>query len=183
MGSSLSSWPATKGQGWTIPLWLAAGERLCTPRVLLRTWGPLLFVTMINDLKPSGWTHKFMDDTTLSECIKPFEQIVWRKKLTTDFLNNWFVHVDSNMILNQTRTKEMLISFRKADMQPDAIQFLSMAMPWRGSLTGGMDIKWLNLDTPHRYHYKKASNRLFLLTHLGQGSDKMTCSTTTCTPR
>lgn len=58
-----------------------------------------------------------MEDTTLSECLKAFGDS--KLQIDTDFLNNWLA--SNNMRLNETKAKEMVISFRKSDIHPESI--------------------------------------------------------------
>ena len=68
--------------------------------------GPLCFVSLINDLHPICITHKFVDDTTLSEIILSKEQSNMQTHLNS--VSKWS---ESNLMkINWKKTREMVIA-------------------------------------------------------------------------
>ena len=67
--------------------------------------GPLVFLIMIDDLRPGMMTHKFMDDTTISEVIK--KRQVSQIESAVDELISW--SPDNRMNVNTRKTKEMIL--------------------------------------------------------------------------
>ena len=78
--------------------------------------GPLLFIIMINDLKPQALTYKFMDDTSMSESFLDQSSIQEAVNYTTKWSE------ENNMKLNPDKTKDLLICFKKN--KPDIPQIL-----------------------------------------------------------
>ena len=79
--------------------------------------GPLLFIIHISDLEPKSRTHKFMDDTTISEAYKCIKDSVLQ--VDADSVVQW--SKENNMIINARKTKEMIIDFRKDYVSPEAL--------------------------------------------------------------
>ena len=69
--------------------------------------GILLFIIMINDLKTSSPTFKFVD-TTLFDISNSINDNL---QLSVDIIYDWSVR--NNMKINLNKTKEMIICFRK----------------------------------------------------------------------
>jgi len=80
--------------------------------------GPLLFVLLIDDLRPQCHHIKFMDDTTLTETIKAQQASQMQNDL--DAVLDW--SVSNNMVLNAKKTKNMLISFKHRPTMIDTIK-------------------------------------------------------------
>ena len=80
--------------------------------------GPLLFIILINDLHPPLPTAKFVDDTTIHESFSdPKDSSL---QVSTDAILQW--SSNNKMQLNATKTKEILISFkRKSETIPRII--------------------------------------------------------------
>ena len=70
--------------------------------------GPLLFLTMVNDLRTQDNLVKYVDDSTLWEVLSENVQSELPSKVNDCV--NWASH--SDMKLNPSKTKEMLVSFR-----------------------------------------------------------------------
>ena len=71
--------------------------------------GPLCFVSLINDLHSTCLTHKFVDDTTLSELILSKEQSDMQNHLNS--VSKW--SESALMKINWKKTKEMVIAQAK----------------------------------------------------------------------
>jgi len=76
--------------------------------------GPLIFIILIDDLQPQLLTHKFVDDTTLSEIAKGSTSEMQR---TVDELVKWSKLNCLN--INSNKTKELVIgSLSKESVVP-----------------------------------------------------------------
>lgn len=67
--------------------------------------GPLVFLILIDNLRPDLLTHKFVDDTTLSEVVG--KRQVSQMQSAVDELINW--SVANKMNINTRKTKEMVL--------------------------------------------------------------------------
>ena len=153
VGSSYSQWSQINGG-------VPQGTKL----------GPLLFITMINDLELSLPIVKYVDDTTIfeiktssSNSVLPEaakEVSVWSK--------------ENNMKLNPTKTKEMHISFSKqSDILPpvviDDINIETVSSAKLLGVTVSSDLKW-NLHIHNVY--SKAAQRLYYIIMLRRSGVK-----------
>ena len=67
--------------------------------------GPLTFIILIDDLRPSCLTHKYIDDTTMTEILKKAANSCMQS-----FVDDLVKQSTNNaMKINQRKTKEMLI--------------------------------------------------------------------------
>jgi hypothetical protein len=67
--------------------------------------GPLSFIILIDDLKLSCLTHKFVDDTTVTEILSRRQQSSMQQ-----YYNELVDWTDSNLMrINDSKTKEMII--------------------------------------------------------------------------
>ena len=78
--------------------------------------GVLLFLLMISDLKPDSETIKFVDDTTSFDISNEMNN---RLQDSANYINDW--SRDNDMCLNRTKTKEMIICFKKDYVPPPNI--------------------------------------------------------------
>ena len=120
--------------------------------------GPLTFIMLVDKLQTSCMTHKFVDDTTLSEIVA--------KSATSYMQECCNEHVEQSqearMIVNGRKTKEMMIGPILKDPPPDLL--LNDTVVDRVSTVHvSNDLKW----TEHvRAVTKKASSRLHFLKQL-----------------
>jgi len=76
--------------------------------------GPLIFLILIDDLQPQLLTHKYVDDTTVSEILARDEDS--RMQSALDELTAWS---DSNcMNINSKKTKEMILGPLRKQQPP-----------------------------------------------------------------
>ena len=132
--------------------------------------GPILFILTINDLQPQQCkTHKYMDDTTITECLGPMERSNMPHILQE--VNEWSNRHKMN--LNATKTKEMVVSFTKTPF-PDELE-LNNAMIKRVNhckllgITIQCDLKW---DIHINHVLSKAARRIFFLASLRRAGVK-----------
>ncbi len=128
--------------------------------------GPLAFVVFISDmpLEQPVFAHKYMDDTTLSECYNNPDES--HMQSATDQVVRWS---DSNkMRVNTKKTKEMVISFKRPAQVPDpiVIEGNPLEQVHFFKLLG----IWISDDLTWHYHANsicaKASPRLYFLRQL-----------------
>ena len=132
--------------------------------------GPILFLVMINDLRFDVPTVKYVDDTTVYECIPKNGSS--RLQFEADALSQW---CDSNGAkINTRKTVELRIDFSKLprETSPIYIDFSDISTVSSTKLLGVIvndDLSWSqNTDVI----CKKASQRLHYLVHLrGAGLD------------
>jgi len=67
--------------------------------------GPLIFIILIDDLRPRLLTHKFVDDTTLSEIM--VKGTTSKMQEAVDDLITW--SQTSRLNINSKKTKEMVL--------------------------------------------------------------------------
>ena len=126
--------------------------------------GPLLFLVMINDLKPPNPTTKFVDDTTVYE-IKPLTGPGTLQQ-SLNIIQEW--SHDNDMRLNPSKTKQLSLnfSFQKQASQILFIENEQIDHEKVVKLLGLLiqeDLKW---DSHVDKIVKKASQRLRILTVL-----------------
>ena len=128
--------------------------------------GPLTFIMLIDKLQTSCMTHKFVDDTTLSEIVAKFATSRMQE-CCNDLVEQT---QEVRMIVNDRKTKEMIIGPILKDPPPDLL--LDNTVVDRVStfkLLGvhvSNDLKW----TEHvRAVTSKASSRLHFLKQLKRG--------------
>lgn len=122
--------------------------------------GPLTFLILINDLLAGCNVHKFVDDTTLTECIRqPSDSNMCH--FITEVLK-W--SADNNMNINWTKTKEMIIgSAANSQIPPlivDGHQISRVNMYKLLGVCVNSDLKW---DNHVNAICSKASSRLYFL--------------------
>ena len=144
--------------------------------------GPILFLIMVNDLvvdHDRRW--KFVDDTSVSEVINKNE--MGKMQCLVNDINTWCMK--NEMKLNQTKCKDMIISFALEHPKLDPI-FLEEheLVPVSSAKILGMyisvDLKW---NTHITHIVSKASKRLYFLRLLKRsGVDRYSLLTvfTTC---
>ena len=124
--------------------------------------GPILFLIMINDLVTDHdrrW--KFVDDTSVSEVINKGEQ--GKMQSLVNVINTWCT--DNDMKLNQSKCKDMIISFAKDRPKLDPIFVNNHELVPVSSVKVlgtyiSADMKW---NTHISYIVSKASKRLYFL--------------------
>ena len=126
--------------------------------------GPILFLIMVNDLvvdHDRRW--KFVDDTSVSEVINKNE--MGKMQSLVNVINTWPWCLNNDMKLNQTKCKDMIISFALEHSKLDPIfieEHELVPVPWAKIL--GMyisvDLKW---NTYITHIVSKASKRLYFL--------------------
>ena len=123
--------------------------------------GPLLFLLMANDLKPSENTVKYVDDTTVWEVLSKNTQSCIPS--TVAQCAEWASR--NNMKLNPTKTKEVVVNFstRPPSHSPIVIDGTEVDLVSQAKLLGvviSSDLKWnQHVDAI----CKKASKRLYAL--------------------
>jgi len=103
--------------------------------------GPLIFIILIDDLRPQLLTHKFVADTTLSEIAKGSTSEMQR---TVDELVKWSKLNCLN--INSNKTKEMVIgSLSKESVVPLTVASTTVQRVPVYKILGVMvnyDLKW-----------------------------------------
>lgn len=126
--------------------------------------GPLLFVLMINDLHLPSLCHKYMDDTTVTEILKRFQDSKMQ-----DLANatcQW--SKENNMRLNKKKTKQMAISFKRSsdpipELRIDGIDIEHVSTFKLLGVHISNDMSW---NEHVDQITKKANKRIFYLRHL-----------------
>ena len=133
--------------------------------------GPLLFLIMVNDLKVSDDSVKFVDDTTLREIITSAQSSTSVLQPQIDECSSWVAR--NNMKLNPTKTKEIRVCFSTYDVEalpPLTIDGCTISVVSHAKLLGliiSEDLKWvLHVD----FICKKAAKRLYALRLLKRSS-------------
>ena len=111
-----------------------------------------------------AWLSKFSDDTTVIGCVNNANKSVYREEVQR--LAGWCKN--NSLVLNISKTKEMIIDFRKKKtpihplfidsaevLQADSVKFLG--------LTISKDLSWCNNSIDI---IKKAQKRMYFLRHL-----------------
>jgi len=65
--------------------------------------GPLTFIVLIDDLNTDCMNHKFVDDTTLSECIDTDKGQASQMDVNVTQLLNWSSNNHMNVNLKKTK--------------------------------------------------------------------------------
>jgi len=141
--------------------------------------GPLTFVILIDSLRPGCLTHKFVDDTTMTETLSKSE--VSSMQTFVDELVQQAT--EAGMIVNGRKTKEMLIGPIHKDLpQSVTLSGTPVERVTTFKLLGvhvANDLKWAHhVDAIT----SKISSRLYLLKQLkrsGAGPDDLLCFYTT----
>ncbi len=135
--------------------------------------GPLLFITMINDMDLSLPAVKYVDDTTPTPYqAKKKGKLPPTSKLqeAADKIHKWTC--ENNMVLNAKKTKEMFICFSKRPNVPPniVIDQTDIEVVTCTKLLGvhiSNDLKWhKHIDTI----YSKAASRIYFLCMLKHAS-------------
>ena len=128
--------------------------------------GPLCFIIFMNDMKlhDKVLTHKYIDDITLTESISATNKGYLQEAVHT--VKEW--SDNNNMRLNETQTKEMLISLKKnaIETQPLLINKKAIERVTHFKILG----VWLSdtLSWSHHVHHmtSRASPRLYYIKQL-----------------
>ena len=83
----------------------AAGASHSVPSGYVAPSGPLIFIVLIDDLRLTVLTHKFLDDTTVSEIV--IKDTASEMQHTVDVLTEW--SEVNHMTVNSKKTKEMVL--------------------------------------------------------------------------
>ena len=133
--------------------------------------GPLLFLIMVNDLKVSDDSVKFVDDTTLWEIITSPQSSASVLPAQISECSSWVAK--NNMKLNPTKTKEIRVCFSTYDtaaLPPLIVDGCNISVVSHAKLLGliiSEDLKWvLHVD----FICKKAAKRLHALRLLKRSS-------------
>ena len=125
--------------------------------------GPLIFIILIDDLKPQLLTHKFVDDTTLSETIAKGSTSEMQRAV--DELVNWSQLNCLN--INSNKTKEMVLgSLSKEFVVPLTVSSSIVERVSVYKILGVMvnsDLKW---DDHVAVITSKAGKRLWFMKQL-----------------
>ena len=128
--------------------------------------GPLCFVVYISDMSfPSNmWIHKYIDDTTISEQINSDNESQLQQ--AADAMETW--SHENQMKINASKTKEMLISYKKTkpvatrveigSKQIDCVSTFKLLGVWLQN-----DLLW---NAHVNYICTRASPRLYYLRQL-----------------
>jgi hypothetical protein len=135
--------------------------------------GPMLFLSHINDLKPSNNVVKYVDDTTLWEvCAHDGHDSTIQQ--SADEVMSW--SSDNRMQLNTDKTKEMVIYFgrKPAALAPITMQNSNIERVTTFKLLGVTINNQLTWQEHVHNICQKASQRLYFLTLLRRaGIDPM----------
>ena len=126
--------------------------------------GPLLFIVLINDLKPGLLTWKFIDDTTIAESFRIPAQSEMQSCASNAV--NWTQI--NHMQINAKKTKEIIFDFHRNALQLNPIQINNTVVETVSSvkLLGVYLMDTLEWKTQVEMTHKKASKRLFFLKRL-----------------
>ena len=132
--------------------------------------GPLTFVILINALQPVCLTHKYVDDTTMTEFLS--RSAVSSMQLFVDELVQQAT--DVGMIVNGRKTKELLISSAVKDLPPPVNLSVESVKSFKlMSVHVASDLRWSqHIDAIA----SKAESRLHFLKQLkrsGAGRDDL----------
>ncbi len=133
--------------------------------------GPLLFLIMVNDLKVSDGSVKFVDDTTLWEIITSAQSSASVLPAQISECSSWVAK--NNMKLNPTKTKVIRVCFSTCDtatLPPLIVDGCNISVVAHAKLLGliiSEDFKWvLHVD----FICKKAAKHLHALRLLKRSS-------------
>ena len=85
--------------------------------------GPLIFIILIDDLRPKLLTHKFVDDTTVSETVA--RGTASDLQSTVETLIEWSQR--NHMNINFKKTKEMIIGpLSKENVTPLSVSTITV---------------------------------------------------------
>ena len=124
--------------------------------------GPILFLIMVNDLVVDHYRRwKFVDDTSVSEVINKNE--MGKMQCLVNDINTWCMKND--MKLNQTKCKDMIISFAldHPKLDPIFIEEHELVPVSSAKILGmyiSVDLKW-NTHITHNYSIKSLQTPLF----------------------
>jgi len=93
----------------TLSEWMSVGTGMPQGSYL----GPLTFIILIDDLRPRCLTHKYIDDTSVTETIK--EAASDMQSFIDDLVKQ---STDNGINVNERKTKEMLIGSIVKDQPP-----------------------------------------------------------------
>jgi len=141
--------------------------------------GPLMFVILINALQPGCLTHKYVDDTTMTEIMRQ-SQVSCMQSFVDELVQQ---STEAGMIVNGRKTKEMLIGKVTRDRPPSVtLSGTPVDRVTSFKLLGinvASDLKWgQHVDDIT----SKAASRLHFLKQLkgaGAGRDDLLCFCTT----
>ena len=126
-------------------------------------FGMEAFILMVNDLKSNIDIYKYVDDTTLSESFSRNENS--QMQLSVSNLQQW--STTNNMMINPTKTKEMIIYFGKDKLNVPAITIdgNEIERVEEVKLVGIHITNNLKWNTHVDLMCKKASTKIYLLAH------------------
>lgn len=129
---------------------------------------PMLFTLLTHDcapIHPSNTIIKFADDTTVVGLITGEDETAYRHEV--EHLTQWCG--ENNLVLNTSKTKEMVIDFRRSKVEPHAPLYIQgeiveqvEKLKFLG-VTLSNQLSWTNNTTQL---VKKAQQRLFFLRKL-----------------
>jgi len=138
--------------------------------------GPLCFIVYIHDMPTIKeiFTHKYIDDTTLTEVVK--KNVKTQMNTALENIEKW--SAVNQMKINAKKTKHMTIHFKRKPLEIDPVQVNNTVIEtvknfkilgvWVSS-----NLKW---DCHHQKIISKLSQRLYLLKQLkrsGLGTDDL----------
>ena len=127
--------------------------------------GPNDFKLLINDLKFDLDYAKYVDDTTvLSVSLNPNDNSL---QLAADHLVNWTSH--NHMVVNESKTKEMLIYFGSSDkdlVPPILVNDLAIGRVTTFKLLGVIISSDLSWEEHVHYILGKAAKRMYCINYL-----------------
>ena len=121
--------------------------------------GPFSFIVLIDGLRPSCPTHKYVDDTTLTEILSRNHSSCMDVYLSE--LRQW--SVANNMLINEHKTKEMIITLSHTLIMQNLSDIERVETFKLLGIYVSSDLSWNNHVT---YIYKRANSRLHFLRQL-----------------
>ena len=126
--------------------------------------GPILFLLMINDLQTNCLSYKYVDDTTIVHTSS--DSNAQDLQIACDTAFQW--SSDNDMVINPTKTKEILIDFSKRRKPPHPLQIDNTI------ITRVSKVKLLGVSITHDLKWNthvdeitaKANQRVFWLSRL-----------------
>ena len=119
---------------------------------------PFLFIIFTNDCvseDQSVHVIKFSDDTSVEGCIENADETPYREEVQR--MVGWCA--DNNLKLNVSKTKEMIVDFRKkkTPIHPLSINGVEVEQVESFRFLGTKNLKRSQLGHKHTVHYKKGT--------------------------